>query len=167
MRLIFDKFDEIGSIYGVFHYLVRNGIRLGMRAQGGALRGQLTWRRPVLPTLNQMLHNPTYAGAYAYGRRRDEPRAKAAGGHGRGQRWLPISEWKVLLKDRLPAYIGWDRYLANLRRLEQNRSVAGSPGAPRGALLCWRGWWPAAPAATGCTPPIRASPPHIIRANNT
>src|SRR3954454_5817128 len=29
VRLIFDKFDELGSIYGVFHYLVRNGIRLG------------------------------------------------------------------------------------------------------------------------------------------
>jgi DNA invertase Pin-like site-specific DNA recombinase len=139
VRLIFDKFNELGSIYGVFHYLVRNGIRLGMRLQSGPLRGRLTWRRPVLPTLNQMLHNPTYAGAYAYGRRRDEPKAKAAGHHGRGQRWLPISEWKVLLKDRLPAYIGWDRYLANLRRLEQNRSVASSPGTPRGGVALLTG----------------------------
>jgi DNA invertase Pin-like site-specific DNA recombinase len=139
VRLIFDKFNELGSIYGVFHYLVRNGIRLGMRLQSGPLRGQLTWRRPVLPTLNQMLHNPTYAGAYAYGRRRDEPKAKAAGRHGRGQRWLPISEWKVLLKDRLPAYIGWDQYLANLQRLEQNRSVAGSPGTPRGGVALLTG----------------------------
>ena len=139
VRLIFDKFNELGSIYGVFHYLIRNGIRLGMRLQGGPLRGQLTWRRPVLPTLNQMLHNPTYAGAYAYGRRRDEPKAKAAGRHGRGQRWLPISEWKVLLKDRLPAYIGWDQYLANLRRLEQNRSVASSPGTPRGGVALLTG----------------------------
>ena len=57
MRLILDKFKELGSIYAVFHYLARNGIRLGMRLQGGPLRGQLTWRRPVLPTLNQMLHN--------------------------------------------------------------------------------------------------------------
>ena len=79
VRLIFDKFDELGSIYGVFHYLVGNGIRLGMRLQSGPLRGQLTWRCPVLATLNQILHNPTYAGAYAYGRRRDEPRARAAG----------------------------------------------------------------------------------------
>ena len=139
VRLIFDKFNELGSIYGVFHYLIRNGIRLGMRLQSGPLRGQLTWRRPVLPTLNQMLHNPTYAGAYAYGRRRDEPKAKAAGRHGRGQRWLPISEWKVLLKDRLPAYIGWDQYLANLRRLEQNRSVASSPGTPRGGVALLTG----------------------------
>ena len=46
VRLIFDKFNELGSIYGVFHYLIRNGIRLGMRLQSGPLRGQLTWRRP-------------------------------------------------------------------------------------------------------------------------
>ena len=139
VRLIFDKFNELGSIYGVFHYLIRNGIRLGMRLQSGPLRGQLTWRRPVLPTLNQMLHNPTYAGAYAYGRRREEPRAKATGRHGRGQRWVPMSEWKVLLKDRLPAYIGWEQYLANLRRLEQNRSLAGTPGTPRGGVALLTG----------------------------
>src|SRR5215208_5008409 len=63
VRLIFDKFNELGSIYGAFHYLIQNGIRLGMRLQSGPQRGQLTWRRPVLPTLYQMLHNPTYAGA--------------------------------------------------------------------------------------------------------
>jgi DNA invertase Pin-like site-specific DNA recombinase len=139
VRLIFDKFSELGSIYGVFHYLIRNGIRLGMRLQRGPLRGQLTWRRPVLPTLNQMLHNPTYAGAYAYGRRREEPRAKATRRLGRGQRWLPMSEWKVLLKDRLPAYIGWEQYLANLRRLEQNRSLANTPGTPRGGVALLTG----------------------------
>ena len=139
VRLIFDKFNELGSIYGVFHYLIRNGIRLGMRLQSGPLRGQLTWRRPVLPTLNQMLHNPTYAGAYAYGRRREEPKAKAAGRDGRGQRWVPMSEWKVLLKDRLPAYIGWEQYLTNLRRLEQNRSLANSPGTPRGGVALLTG----------------------------
>jgi DNA invertase Pin-like site-specific DNA recombinase len=139
VRLVFDKFNEIGSIYGVFHYLIRNGIRLGMRLQSGPLRGQLTWRRPVLPTLNQMLHNPTYAGAYAYGRRREEPRAKATGRLGRGQRWLPMSEWKVLLKDRLPAYIGWEQYLANLRHHEQNRSLANTPGTRRGGVALLTG----------------------------
>jgi DNA invertase Pin-like site-specific DNA recombinase len=139
VRLIFDKFNELGSIYGVFHYLIRNGICLGMRLQSGPQRGQLTWRRPVLPTLNQMLHNPTYAGAYAYGRRQEGPKARAAGRHGRGQRWVPMSEWKVLLKDRLPAYIGWEQYLANLRRLEQNRSLAGSPGTPRGGVALLTG----------------------------
>jgi hypothetical protein len=37
----------------------------------------------------------------------------------------------VLLPDRLAAYITWDRYLANLRRLEQNRSLHDTRGVPR------------------------------------
>ena len=53
-----DQFQELGSIYGVFHYLVRNGIRLGMRLQSRPQRGQLTWRRPVLATLNQRSFGP-------------------------------------------------------------------------------------------------------------
>jgi hypothetical protein len=117
------------------HYLIRNGIRLGMRLQSGPLRGQLTWRRPVLPTLNQMLHNPNYAGAYAYGRRREEPKAKAAGRHGRGQRWLPMSEWEVLLKDRLPAYIGWEQYLGTS---DVSSRTARSPARRARRAGAWR-----------------------------
>jgi hypothetical protein len=42
----------------------------------------------------------------------------------------------VLLRDRLPAYISWERYLANLERLKQNRARCDSPGTPKcGAAL--------------------------------
>ena len=54
-----------------------------------------------------------------------------------------MSEWRVLQTDRLPAYITWEHYLANQERLRQNRSLAGSLGAPRagkalltGLLVC-------------------------------
>ena len=47
IRLIFDKYDEIGTVWGVFHYLVRNNIRLGFRPFHGPNRGNLEWRRPV------------------------------------------------------------------------------------------------------------------------
>ncbi len=33
VRSVFDKFDELGSIHAVFRYLLRDGIRLGMRAR--------------------------------------------------------------------------------------------------------------------------------------
>jgi hypothetical protein len=131
IRMVFDKFDELGSIYALHRYLVRNGIRLGMRAQDGPRRGRLEWRRPSLATLNQMLHNPTYAGAYAYGRRPSDPRRRAAGAGRTDQRRLPMSEWKVLQRDCLPAYITWERYLANQERMRQNRSLPDTAGAPR------------------------------------
>ena len=69
VRLIFEKYDEIGSVWGVFHYLIRNNIRLGFRPFHGPNRGNLEWRRPVMVTVFEILRHPMYAGAYAYGRR--------------------------------------------------------------------------------------------------
>src|SRR3984893_12186230 len=50
--------------------------------------------------------------------------------------YVPMSEGKVLQRDRLPAYITWERYLANQQRLVANRSWPDAPGVPRvGAAL--------------------------------
>src|SRR5262249_38833248 len=64
MRLVFDKFDEIGSIHGLFHWLIQHDIRLPVRARGGPGKGQLEWHRPTITTLAQVLRHPMYAGAY-------------------------------------------------------------------------------------------------------
>jgi DNA invertase Pin-like site-specific DNA recombinase len=145
IRLIFDKFDELGSATAVLAYLVRNDIRLGVRPHGGPDRGQLQWRRPVAATLITMLHNPTYAGAYAHGRRPTDPRRKIPGRRSTGHVLVPMEHWEVLLRDHLPAYITWDRYLANQRRLAANRAKSAAMGAPReglsllgGLLYCGR-----------------------------
>jgi DNA invertase Pin-like site-specific DNA recombinase len=143
VRLVFDKFDELGSFGRLYCYLVRNKIRLGMRVQRGARRGQLEWRRPTLGTLARMLHHPIYAGAYSYGRRRVDHKQSASGGTKVKIREMPMSEWRVLQTNRLPAYITWEHYLANQERLRQNRFQPGSVGAPRtgkalltGILVC-------------------------------
>ncbi len=143
VQLVFDKFDELGSFGRVYRYLVRNKIRLGMRVQRGSRRGQLEWRRPTLATVARMLHHPIYAGAYSYGRRRVDHKKSASGGTKVKMREMPMSEWMVLQTDRLPAYITWDRYLANQERLQQNRYQPGSVGAPRvgkallaGVMVC-------------------------------
>jgi DNA invertase Pin-like site-specific DNA recombinase len=143
VRLVFDKFDELGSFGRLYRYVVRNKIRLGMRAQRGARRGQLEWRPPTLSTLARMLHHPIYAGAYSYGRRRVDHKRAASNGSKVKIREVPMSQWRVLQTDRLPAYITWDHYLANQERLRQNRFRPGSVGAPRegkalltGILVC-------------------------------
>jgi len=142
VHLVFDKFDELSTIYGVFHWLIRNDIRLPIRARWGAKKGQLEWRRPSIPTLAQMLRHPIYAGAYTYGRRPTDPKRKFSPNNGY-RPWVPMEQWKVLLKDRLPAYISWDQYLKNRERVKQNRNGPGSVGAPRrgaallpGVLVC-------------------------------
>jgi DNA invertase Pin-like site-specific DNA recombinase len=130
-HLVFDRFAELGSVYAVFHDLVRQDIRLGMRAHDGPRRGELVWQRPRLATLYWMLHNPTYAGAYAYGRRPLDPKRRRPGRPATGFRWVPMEAWKVFLPGCLPAYITWERYLDNQRRLAANRFGPATPGVPR------------------------------------
>ena len=145
IELVFDKFDELGSAYAVFRYLVVNGLRLGFRRQRGGRIGELEWRPPSPDRILSILRHPIYAGAYAYGLHRAGTKDPATGRAEGGKWFVPPEELAVLLRDRLPAYISWDRYLANLERLEQNRSLHGSRGVPRrgeallpGLVVCGR-----------------------------
>ena len=136
VQLIFDKFAELGSFGKVYRYLTRNKICVGTRIQQGPRRGELAWRPSTRALLHRMLHHPIYAGAYSYGRRRVDPKRTAANGGKVRMQYVPMSEWKVLQRDRLPAYITWERYLANQQRLRANRSWPDAPGVPRvGAAL--------------------------------
>jgi DNA invertase Pin-like site-specific DNA recombinase len=135
IRLAFTKFEELGTIYGLFHWLLQHDIRMPVRAHSGAKKGQLDWRRPSIPTLAQMLRHPIYAGAYVFGRRVLDPKGRPTSGPAY-RPWLPMEQWKVLLQDRLPAYISWEQYLKNRERIQHNRNAATSPGVPRqGAAL--------------------------------
>jgi len=46
VRLMFDVFEQQGSLHGLLRYLVAHDIRLPIRPHSGATRGQLEWRRP-------------------------------------------------------------------------------------------------------------------------
>ena len=136
IQLIFDKFEELGSAYAVFRYLVVHNLQLGFRRQRGGRIGELEWR-PASPTrILSILRHPIYAGAYAYGLHRAGKKNPTTG-HSEGGKWfVPPEEMTVLLQHRLPAYISWDRYLANQQRLQQNRSLHNTQGAAkRGAAL--------------------------------
>jgi DNA invertase Pin-like site-specific DNA recombinase len=137
VRLIFRKFAELGTLNGVLRYLAEHGIRLGIRVREGPGKGELVWRRPNRPTLQNVLKHPVYAGAYAYGRRQVDPRRKRPGRPSTGRVVLGPAEWLAFLPDRCPAYIPWEQYEANLARLDANRARAEAMGAVRGgpALL--------------------------------
>jgi DNA invertase Pin-like site-specific DNA recombinase len=137
VRLVFEKFSELGTVSALLRYIVRNGIRLPVRPHFGPNRGNIEWRRANRVTLNFMLHHPIYAGAYSHGRRPIDPRRKVPGRPATGRRVVPMEEWEVLIRDHLPAYITWQQYEANLEKLAQNRAHAAAMGAPRdgGSLL--------------------------------
>jgi hypothetical protein len=54
-----------------------------------------------------------------------------------------MEQWKVLIKDHLPAYISWDQFLKNRERIKQNQNASDTTGVPRagtalltGILVC-------------------------------
>src|SRR5271166_3910589 len=136
VHLVFAQFAELGSFGKVYRYLRQHKIHMGCRVHQGPRRGELVWRPVSRALLGRMLHHPIYAGAYSYGRRRVDPKRTAASGGKVRMRYVPMSEWKALKRDRFPAYITWERYLANQQRLLENRSWPDAPGVPRaGAAL--------------------------------
>jgi DNA invertase Pin-like site-specific DNA recombinase len=131
VRLIFDQFDREATLHGLLRYLVHHQIRVPVRAAGGPSKGQLEWRRPNRATLLNLLRHPSYAGAYRFGHRPTDPRKKQPGRPNTGKLVRRPEECLVLLRDRLPAYISWQRFEANQERLTANRNLPSTPGAPR------------------------------------
>jgi DNA invertase Pin-like site-specific DNA recombinase len=145
VRLIFRKFEELGTLHALLRYLVQHDILLGVRLREGPAKGTLEWRRPNRMTLQNMLKHPIYAGAYAYGRRQVDPRKKQPGRPSTGRVTRPRDTYHVLLKGHVPAYITWAQYEQHRARLAANRARADMIGAVRhgpsrlaGLLVCGR-----------------------------
>jgi DNA invertase Pin-like site-specific DNA recombinase len=132
---IFDQFGKRGTVTGVLFYLVEHGINMPVRVRSGLCKGELRWHRPNRPTLQNMLKNPAYAGAYVYGRRPTDPRAKKPGRPQTGKKVATMEQWTVCLRDRLPAYISWEQFEANQKQLHDNRNKARGIARQGHALL--------------------------------
>jgi DNA invertase Pin-like site-specific DNA recombinase len=136
IRLVFDKFAELGSGQAVVRYLCEHQINLPLRPNNGLRPEPLVWRAPSPEAVYDILNHPIFAGAYAYGRHPVDPQRKQAGQSRSGRVSVPAEEWQVLRRDQLPAYITWERYLANREQLRQNTARWNTPGVPRsGAAL--------------------------------
>jgi DNA invertase Pin-like site-specific DNA recombinase len=131
VRLIFDKFAELGTVHALLRYLHQHHIRVGVRPIDGPNRGQLEWRPARLSTLHRMLRNPVYAGTYVFGQHVVDPKRRRRDGQTPCVRVTPMEEWLVVIHNQLPAYINWDNYLRNREQLRKNRSTAATPGHAR------------------------------------
>jgi hypothetical protein len=143
IRLVFELFDRFRTIGKVMRYLVDHNIRMPVRVGSGARKGELEWHRVNRASLQNLLHNPIYAGAYVYGRRPSDPRRHKPGRPGTGRRSCPPEEADVFLPGRLPAYISWEQYQRNRAQLQSNK--AAFTGVARagqallsGLLICGR-----------------------------
>lgn len=145
VRLIFAKFEELGTLGSVLRYLATHDIRLGVRVREGPGKGTLVWRRPNRMTLQNLLKHPLYAGTYVYRRRQTDPRRQRPGQPSTGRVVMDPTAWLARVPGHCPAYISPEQYEANLARLAANRARAETPGAVRdgpallaGLVVCAR-----------------------------
>jgi hypothetical protein len=93
-----------------------------------------------------MLKNPTYAGAYVYGRRQVQESLDDSLRPKRRMREVERQKWHVLLKDHHEGYISWEQFERHQQQIRSNwRASAQESGAARegdgllqGLVLCGR-----------------------------
>ena len=132
LHLVFAKFRELQSARGVMRFLRASGLPLPVRPLLGPSPHEVIWREADSARVRDILHNPTYAGAYVYGRRQKDP-SRSRPGSVRGIVKVAVADWAVCLKAAHPGYINWEEFMANQRRLADNvnRYEAGHAGVPR------------------------------------
>jgi DNA invertase Pin-like site-specific DNA recombinase len=147
IRLVLQKFSELGTASAVVRYLQREKLCLPARPVRGPAPHAITWQAARTSRVLGIVKNPAYAGAYVFGRTQRDPTRRQPGQPHGGIVRLPLDEWPILRQDAYPAYIGWDEFVANQAKLWANQYhfAKDKVGAPRrgkallqGILLCGR-----------------------------
>jgi DNA invertase Pin-like site-specific DNA recombinase len=131
VRMILEQFAVLGSVNALLRYLRQQGMQLPFRRVGGPDRGQLQWHTPHRETLRFLIRNPAYAGAYTWARHATDPRRVKPGRRGSGRVRKEPDQCAVFIRDNHPAYISWEQYQNNIRRLKQHRRHGPVPGPAR------------------------------------
>ena len=126
---MFAAFTATGSAYGVVTAFAGRRFPAGRTAERSW--GRLSYSRVVT-----LLHNPVYAGAYAFGRTRTRQQVDAGGGVRSRTRSLPRDQWQVLIRDHHQGYLSWRDYLAIQAKMAANQTSAGARPAREGTALC-------------------------------
>ncbi len=138
IALLFAKFFELGSARQVMLWLRASRIQV---AANRDRQGTVEWKDPTAHYVYDVLTNPTYAGAYAYGR--TQQRTRVVDGQLRSTATrVRRSAWTVLLHDRHEAYISWAQFERVEQMLTKNAQNRGGHGAARrgSALLTGLVW---------------------------
>lgn len=95
--------------------------------------GDIVWKKPTIETITSILKNPAYAGAFVYGRNSHTTTRGPNGTVVRVKR-LPMEKWRILLKDKYPAYVDWETFERIQTMLQDNHAEYErkmSRGVPR------------------------------------
>jgi hypothetical protein len=133
--LVFSKFFEFGSARQTLLWFLEHGLQVPVSAP----RDQVVWRRPRYTTIYNMLTNPAYAGAYAYGRTEHTTQCEQGEPRRRSRR-KPRGQWWALIRDTHEGYISWKQFeeIQHMMTHNANRSDRSGTGKRGLALLAGR-----------------------------
>lgn len=141
---LFASFEATGSARGVVRAFRAEGLSFPAHHDSGPRAGELYWKALGHDHVLAVLHNPRYAGAYFYGRRRQITDAQ-----GRTHTIVkPREEWTVFIPDAHDGYISLERFEANQAVLAANAASRGDdrrasppregPALLQGLVVCGR-----------------------------
>jgi len=142
VEMLFRTFARTGSAMATVKAFRKEGLLFPRRVRSGPNKGKTLWGQLTHTLVLRVLHNPRYAGAFAWGRSRVRRRP-----NGRTVcEALPREEWTVLLPSTHEGYIAWEQYEQNLRQLRDNSAAHGSdrrrsppregPALLQGLIVC-------------------------------
>jgi hypothetical protein len=126
IQLVFAKFMELGTARQVLLWLLEHGLQLPVVNP----RGEVHWTRPAYSTVHQILSNPVYAGAYAYGK--TEHTVRYENGE---PRWVSRRKekqhWWALIPDAHEGYISWEQHQQVQQMMSENTYGREQTGAAK------------------------------------
>lgn len=108
----FETFVRVGSAAQTVKAFRKEGLLFPSRLHNS----QTVFRPLTISTAIRALHNPRYAGAYAYGRRQFR---RSVDGK-KTVRARDNDDWLACIPDAHPGYISWEQHQENLKTLKAN-----------------------------------------------
>src|SRR2546422_4543320 len=145
IRTVFERFAEMGSVRQVWLWFRAQNVRFPFPSMTSP--DPFRWAIPTYTKIYDVLANPVYAGAYAYGKTRFERYVDEMGRMRKRLRNVPRSQWAVLIRDHHPGFIDWDTFEDNQRRIAANThprahepggAVREGPALLQGIAMCGR-----------------------------
>jgi DNA invertase Pin-like site-specific DNA recombinase len=116
IRFVFETFAQTGSAMAVVRRFNNEHLLFPRRIRRGIGKGDIQWGTISHSRVLQILHNPSYAGAFVYGRSRS----------GRTADLQPTTikvareDWQVLIQNTHVGYISWEEFERNQVKLNSN-----------------------------------------------
>ena len=145
LRLVFEKFFELGSARQVLMWFIEEGLQLPTRRYG--TKGwEVHWKRPAYRMVIRLLTDPVYAGAYVFGRTVQHKQVKDGVVKTKCVR-RRMDEIPVLIREHHEGYVSWPEFeriqqmlASNVRGFDATRPGAAKKGPAllAGLLRCRR-----------------------------